>query len=255
LLTDAAGRPIAVQVYPGNTGDPTTVPDQVEALTQRFGLSRVVLAGDRGMLTQAQIDVLREHPCLGWISALRSGAIRRLLADGLLIRPYPEAKRLAEITAPDFPGERLVACYNPELAEQRRHKRQELLAATEAELGALAASAAGRPELAAEIGVRAGKIINHYKMAKHFSLTIRDRSLAWSHKEDAIEKEELLDEIYVIRTSEPAQRLTAADEVRSYKRLALVEQAIRCLKAIDLLVRPIHHRTRDRVRAHISPIE
>ena len=147
-----------------------------------------------------------------------------------------------------------MACYNPQLAEQRRQKRQELLAATQAELEALAASvakSADRPETAAEIGVRAGKIINHYKMAKHFTLTIRDGYLGWARKEDAITNEEMLDGIYVIRTSEPAERLTAADGVRSYKRLALVEQAFRCLKGIDLLVRPIHHRTADRVRAHI----
>src|SRR5437588_11559414 len=141
-LTDADGRPVAVQVYPGNTGDPATVPDRVEALTKRFGLSRVVLVGDRGMLTQTQIDVLKKHPGLGWISALRSGSIRRLLADGLLVRADLESERLAVITAPDFPGERLVACYNPLLAERRRRKRQELLAATEAELGALAARVA-----------------------------------------------------------------------------------------------------------------
>jgi hypothetical protein len=254
VLTDADGRPIAVQVYPGNTADPKTVPDQVEALTKRFGLSRVVLVGDRGMLTQTQIDVLKKHPGLGWISALRSGAIRRLLAEGHLIRTDLEAERLAEITTPEFPGERLVACYNPPLAEQRRHKRQELLAATEAELGTLAAHVArpaGPPETAAEIGVRAGKIINHYKMAKHFTLTIRDGHLGWARKEDAIKNEEVLDGIYVIRTSEPAARLSAADGVRSYKRLALVEQAFRCLKGIDLLVRPIHHRTAERVRAHI----
>ena len=253
-LTDADGRPVAVQVYPGNTGDPKTVPDQVEALTKRFGLSRVVLVGDRGMLTQTQIDVLKQHPGLGWISAPRSGSIRRLLADGLLVRKDLEAEHLAEITAPEFPGERLVACYNPQLAEQRRQKRQDLLAATQAELEALAASVArrsDRPETAAEIGVRAGKIINHYKMAKHFTLTIRDGSLGWARKPEAIKNEELLDGIYVIRTSEPAQQLTAADGVRSYKRLALVEQAFRCLKGIDLLVRPIHHRTADRVRAHI----
>lgn len=253
-LTDADGRPVAVQVYPGNTGDPKTVPDQVEALTKRFGLSRVVLVGDRGMLTQTQIDVLKKHPGLGWISALRSGSIRRLLADGHLIRNDLESQRLAEITSPEFPGERLVACYNPQLAEQRRQKRQDLLAATQAELEALAASVAKSvkpPETAAEIGVRAGKIINHYKMAKHFTLTIRDGHLGWSHNQDAIAKEELLDGIYVIRTSEPADQLTAADGVRSYKRLALVEQAFRCLKGIDLLVRPIHHRTADRVRAHI----
>jgi len=253
-LTDADGRPVAVQVYPGNTGDPKTVPDQLEALTKRFGLSRVVLVGDRGMLTQTQIDVLKKHPGLGWISALRSGSIRRLLADGQLIKKDLESERLAEITSPEFPGERLVACYNSQLAEQRRHKRGELLAATETELGALAASvarSAARPETAAAIGVRAGKIINHYKMAKHFILTIRDGHLGWARKEDAITNEEMLDGLYVIRTSEPATRLTAADGVRSYKRLALVEQAFRCLKGIDLLVRPIHHRTADRVRAHI----
>jgi transposase len=253
-LTDADGRPVAVHVYPGNTGDPKTIPDQVEALTKRFGLSRVVLVGDRGMLTQTQIDVLKKHPGLGWISALRSGAIRRLLADGRLIRVDLEAERLAEITSPEFPDERLVACSNPQLAEQRRQKRQDLLAATQAELETLAAHVArpaGPRETAAAIGVRAGKIINHYKMAKHFILTIRDGHLGWARKEDAIKNEELLDGIYVIRTSEPAERLTAADGVRSYKRLALVEQAFRCLKGIDLLVRPIHHRTTDRVRAHI----
>lgn len=254
VLTDADGRPVAMHVYPGNTGDPRTVPDQVEALTTRFGLSRVVLVGDRGMLTQTQIDVLKKHPGLGWISALRSGSIRRLLADGHLVRNHLEAERLAEISSSEFPGERLVACYNPQLAEQRRQKRQDLLAATQAELETLAVSvakSADRPETAAAIGVRAGKIINHYKMAKHFILTIRDGHLGWARKENAITNEEMLDGIYVIRTSEPADRLTAADGVRSYKRLALVEQAFRCLKGIDLLVRPIHHRTADRVRAHI----
>jgi transposase len=253
-LTDADGRPVAVQVYPGNTGDPKTVPDQVETLTKRFGLSRVVLVGDRGMLTQTQIDVLKKHPGLGWISALRSGSIRRLLADGLLIKKDLETERLAEISSPDFPGERLVACYNSLLAEQRRQKRQDLLVATQAELESLAASvkrARAKPETAAEIGVRAGKVINHYKMAKHFTLTIGDGSLEWTRKQEEITKEELLDGIYVVRTSEPSERLTAADGVRSYKRLALVEQAFRCLKGIDLLVRPIHHRTADRVRAHI----
>ncbi len=254
MLTDAEGRPVAVQVYPGNTGDPKTVPDQVETLTRRFGLSRVVLVGDRGMLTQTQIDVLKRHPGLGWISALRSGSIRRLLADGHLVKKDLETERLAEITSPEFPGERLVACYNPLLAEQRRQKRQDLLAATQAELETLARSltrATDRPETAGEIGVRAGKIINHYKMSKHFTLTIGDGSLEWARKQEEITREGLLDGIYVVRTSEPSERLTAGDGVRSYKRLALVEQAFRCLKGIDLLVRPIHHRTADRVRAHI----
>jgi Transposase DDE domain len=198
--------------------------------------------------------MLKKHPGLGWISALRSGAIRRLMAKGHLIKKNLEAERLAEISSPDFPGERLVACYNGQLAEQRRHKRQELLAATQAELEALAVSVsrpAGEPETAADIGVRVGKIINHYKMAKHFILTIRDGHLGWARNEAAIQKEELLDGIYVIRTSEPAERLMAANGVRTYKSLALVEQSFRCLKGIDLLVRPIHHRTADRVRAHI----
>jgi transposase len=254
MLTDADGRPVAVHVYPGNTADPKTVPDQVEAMTRRFGLSRVVLVGDRGMLTRTQVDVLKEHPGLGWISALRSGAIRRLLAQGHLVKQGLETERLAEISSPDFPGERLVACYNPQLAEQRRVKRRELLAATQAELEALATSVARRtdgPEKAADIGVRAGRIINHYKVAKHFTLTIRDGFLGWARKQDAIQREELLDGIYVIRTSEPTERLTAADGVRSYKRLALVEQCFRCFKGLDLLVRPIHHRLGGRVRAHI----
>jgi transposase len=254
VLTDADGRPIAVDVYPGNTGDPTTIPDQVAKLTRRFGLTRVVLVGDRGMLTQTQIDVLKRHPGLGWISALRGAVIRRLLADGLLDREHLEGVRLAEISSPEFPDERLVACYNPQLAEQRRHKRQELLAATQAELEALARSVARqveRPWTAAEIGVRAGKVIGRHKMAKHFQLTIRDGHLGWARKEDSIRHEGLLDGIYVIRTSEPAERLSAADSVRSYKRLSLVERAFRCLKGINLLVRPIHHRLSDRVRAHI----
>jgi transposase len=172
----------------------------------------------------------------------------------ILIKRDLEAERLAEISSPDFPGERLVACYNSQLAEQRRHKRQELLVATQAELEALATSIArqtGQPEKAADIGVRVGKIINHYKMAKHFTLTMRDGYLGWARNEAAIQKEELLDGIYVIRTSEPAERLTAANSVRSYKSLALVEQSFRCFKGIDLLVRPIHRRTADKVQAHI----
>ena len=210
VLTDADGRPVAVQVYPGNSGDPKTVPDQVETLTKRFGLSRLLLVGDRGMLTQTQINVLKKHPGLGWISALRSGSIRRLLDDGHLIRKDLEVECLAEIISPEFPDERLVACYNSQLAEQRRRKRQELLAATQADLEELAASVArptGQPETAAKIGVRAGKIINHYKVAKHLTLTIRDGNLGWARKEGAIQKEELLDGIYVIRTSEPAERV------------------------------------------------
>jgi transposase len=254
VLTDAAGRPVAVQVYPGDTGDPTTVPDQVAKLTGQFGLSRIVLVGDRGMLTQTQINTLKEHPGLGWISALRSSAIRDLLADGHLNRSLFDAVNLAEIASPDFPGERLFACYNPLLAEKRRQKREALLAATEEKLTKLSQAVSRRtkkPLSAAEIGVKAGRVIGKHKMAKHIQLTISDGIFAWERDDQSIENEGLLDGIYVIRTSEPAERLPAAEGVRSYKGLSQVEQAFRCLKGIDLLVRPIHHRLEPRVRAHV----
>jgi transposase len=253
VLGDADGRPVAVQAYPGDTGDPTTVPDQVAKLSRQFGLSRIVLAGDRGMLTQTQINTLKEHPGLGWISALRSEAIRGLLADGHLNRSLFDAVNLAEIASPDFPGERLFACYNPLLAEKRGRKREALLAATEEKLAKLARGVSRRtkaPLSAAEIGVKAGRVIGRHKMAKHLRLTIRDGIFTWERDEESIKREKLLDGIYVIRTSEPAERLSAADGVRSYKRLAQVEQAFRCLKGIDLMVRPIHHRLEGRVRAH-----
>ncbi|MFI5284635.1 MAG: IS1634 family transposase [Candidatus Dormibacterales bacterium] len=254
VLTDADGRPVAVQVYPGDTGDPTTVPDQVTKLSRQFGLSRIVLVGDRGMLTQTQINTLKEHPGLGWISALRSPAIRGLLADGHLNRSLFDAVNLAEIASPDFPGERLVACYNPLLAEKRRQKRESLLAATEARLTKLARAVSRRTKAvlsAAEIGVKAGRVIGRHKMAKHIQLTISDGIFTWKRDEVSIKNEGLLDGIYVIRTSEPAERLPAAEGVRDYKRLSQVEQAFRCLKGIDLLVRPIHHRLEPRVRAHV----
>jgi transposase len=254
VLTDADGRPVAVQVYPGDTGDPTTVPDQVAKLSRQFGLSRIVLVGDRGMLTQTQINTLKEHPGLGWISALRSPAIRDLLADGHLNRSLFDAVNLAEIASPDFPGERLVACYNPLLAEKRRQKREALLAATEARLTKLSRAVSRRTKAvlsAAAIGVKAGRVIGRHKMAKHIRLTIRDGLFTWERDEESIKNEGLLDGIYVIRTSEPADRLPAAEGVRSYKRLSQVEQLFRCLKGIDLLVRPIHHRLEGRVRAHV----
>jgi len=254
LLTDAAGRPLAVEAYPGNTGDPTTVPDQVEKLRTRFGLSRVVLAGDRGMLTQTQIEHLREHPGLGWISCLRSPAIRRLIDDGRLPHSLFDEANLAEIRAPDFPGERLMACYNPLLADERRRKREELLAATEKGLQRLTAQVTRRtkkPLLKAEIGLKAGKLIGRYKMAKHFILTIADGAFHWQRNPATIERETQLDGIYVVRTSEPKRRLPAAEAVRGYKRLADVEQAFRSLKSVELRVRPIYHRVEERVRSHL----
>jgi transposase len=254
LLTDSAGRPIALDVYPGNTADPSTIPDQVAKLRRRFALTRVVLVGDRGLLTQTRIDALKRHPGLGWISALRSDDIRELLAQGHLQRSLFDEVDLAEITAPDFPGERLVACYNPLLVERRRQKRQRLLEATEQGLDRLVAEVQRRtqtPLTAAEIGVKVGRIIDRHKMAKHFTLQIADGSFQWCRDQAAITREEQLDGIYVIRTSENATAFPAAACVRTYKRLALVEQAFRCLKGIDLRVRPIHHRVEPRVRAHL----
>jgi len=254
VLTDREGRPVAVDVYPGNTGDPTTVPDQVEKLRERFGFSRIVLVGDRGMLTQTQISKLKEHPELGWISALRSPAIRKLIEKGDVSRSLFDETALAEICSPDFPDERLVACFNPLLAEQRARKREELLVATEKDLDRLAREVSRRkrkPMSAGEIGLKAGRIVNRFKMAKHFTMTITDAQIEWQRNQNSIDEERRLDGIYVIRTSESEQRLSAADTVRTYKRLGQVEQAFRSLKSLELLVRPIHHRAEQRVRAHI----
>ncbi|MEE9601653.1 MAG: IS1634 family transposase [Thermoguttaceae bacterium] len=254
VLTDIEGRPVAVDVYPGNTGDPTTVPDQVTKLRERFALSRVILVGDRGMLTQTQIDTLKEHPELGWISALRSGSIRRLMASGDLQRSLFDETNLAEIRSPEFPGERLMACYNPLLADERGRKREELLAATEKELAKLARQVSRRtkrPMGQTEIALKAGRIVNRFKVAKHFELSIADGVFDYARQAASIEQESQLDGIYVIRTSEPDTELSADDAVRNYKRLAEVEQAFRSFKSIDLLVRPIRHRTEAHVRAHI----
>jgi transposase len=253
-LADGEGRPIAVDVYPGNTGDPSTVPDQVDKLRGRFGLERVVLVGDRGMLTQTQIDALREHPGLGWISALRFTAIRGLVETGAFQPSLFDQQNLAEITSEDYPGERLVACYNPLLAEDRKRTRDELLAATQALLQKIAAQVARRtkkPMTADEIGVKVGKVINRHKMGKHFVLMIEDNLLRFERDEASIKREADLDGIYIIRTSEDQAVLSAEDTVRTYKSLGQVEQAFRCIKSIDLQVRPIRHRSEAHVRAHI----
>ncbi len=254
LLTDGQGRPVAMDVYPGNTADPATVPDQIAKVRQQFALTRVVLVGDRGMLTQTRIDTLKEYPGLGWISALRSEAIRELIDKGTLACSRFDQVNLAEITSPDFPGERLVACYNPLLAEQRHAKRQRLLTATETNLQQLAAEVQRRtqkPLSAVAIGLKAGKVIGRHKMAKHFQLQIADGSFTWSRKETSITCEEQLDGIYVIRTSEPDSVFSPENCVRTYKSLSLVERAFRCFKGMDLLVRPIRHRVDPRVRTHL----
>jgi transposase len=254
VMTDREGRPLAVEIYPGNTGDPTTVGDQIEKLRQQFCLSRLVLVGDRGMLTQPQIDKLKAHAGLGWITALTSGAIRHLLQTGALQLSLLDEKNLAEITSPDYPGERLMACYNPLLEEERGRKRQALLKASEKELAKIVQQVARRtkkPMQEAEIALKMGKVLGRYKMGKHFVYSIAAGSFHWTRREESIEQEAKLDGIYMIRTSEVAEQLSAEDTVRSYKSLAQVERAFRSMKGVDLLVRPIRHRTEDRVPAHI----
>jgi len=253
LLTDREGRPVAMEVYPGNVADPVTVTEQIIKVRARFGLEHVVLVGDRGMLTSARISSFKESSGLGWVTALRTGDIRKLVNSGVLQLSLFDQINLAEIESPDFPGERLVACFNPLLADERRRKRNELLDATENQLARLSLEVARRtqtPMTAGEIGMKVGAILPRYKMAKHFNTQIADGTFTWSRKEESIRQEEGLDGIYIIRTSEPSDRISAADVVRTYKLLAQVEQAFRCMKGIDIRVRPIFHRTEDHVRAH-----
>ncbi len=254
LMTDAEGRPVAVEVYPGNTGDPSTVAGQAEKLRDRFGFSRLVLVGDRGMLTQTQIDRLKTYPGLGWISALRSPAIRELVESGSLQMSLFDQKDLAEIQSDQFPSERLVACFNPLLAEERGRKRRALLVATEKELNRISKEVARRtrkPLGKEEIGKKVGKVINRFKMGKHFTVTIGEGAFSFARDEEKIRQEEALDGIYVLRTSEKTDQISSDDVVRDYKKLTQVERAFRSLKGIDLMVRPIWHRTEDHVRAHI----
>jgi len=254
VLTDGEGRPVALEVYPGNTGDPTTVADQVEKLRGRFALQRVVLVGDRGMLTEVQIGKLSQHPGLGWVSALKGGAIRELVDAGALQLSLFDEQNLAEIRSPAYPGERLVACYNPLLAGERRRKREELLAATEKQLARISKEVARRkrkPLGEEEIGFQVGAVVNRFKVGKHFAWTIEPGRLQWSRRVESIRREAELDGIYVLRTSEEGAEWSAADTVRRYKSLAQVERAFRSLKGIELRVRPIYHRTPDHVRAHI----
>jgi hypothetical protein len=251
LVTDEGGRPVAVEVVPGDTADPATVPATVEKLKDRFDLTDVVLVGDRGMLTQARIEGLRAAG-LGWISSLRAPAIRKLTEAGTLQLGLFDERGLAEITSPAYPGERLVVCRNPLLADERARKRAELLDATSAKLAAIVARVtAGRLTGADRIGLAVGKVIERYKVAKHFELDIGDEHLVVTRRDAKIAQEAALDGIYVLRTSVASERLEGQDVVRAYKRLSRVERAFRGFKAVDLQVRPIHHHTEPRVRAHI----
>src|SRR6266508_127581 len=255
LLTNGDGCPVAVEVFEGNTGDPTTVPAQIKKIRERFGITRVVLVGDRGMLTEARLrEDLRPIEGLDWITALRAPAIQALAAGGALQLSLFDQQDLAEITHPDYPGERLIVCKNPLLAEERARKRGELLEATARELATIAAATARtkRPLRGqARIALRVGKVLGRRKVGKHFTLEITDTSFRAARDEAAIASEAALDGIYVLRTSVAPDRLPTAEAVRSYKRLAAIERAFRSLKTVDLKVRPIHHRKADRVRAHV----
>ncbi len=253
LLTDAAGRPVSVSVFEGNTADPKTLMPQVTRVRKGFGIKRLVLVGDRGMITQKQIDALREQDDgVDWITALRTEAIRNLVEHGHIQMGLFDERNLFELTHPDFPGERLVACRNPELARLRAHKRRSMLEATVKELDKVRGMVArGRLAGKDKIGVRVGKVVDHYKMAKHIRLDISDARFDHAIDEAAVAAEAALDGIYVVRTSLCAEQLDSADAVRSYKLLANVERAFRSIKTVDLNVRPIYHWNEDRVRAHI----
>jgi Transposase DDE domain len=251
LLTDADGRPVSIEVFAGNTADPAAFVVAVDTVRHRFELGDLVLVGDRGMITSARVEALRELGGLGWVTCLRASQIKALAEAGAVQLSLFDQANLAEIAHPDFPGERLVCCRNPALAAERARKRAELLAATEAELAKVARLVqAGKLVAAAKVGVRVGKVVGRYKMAKHFELTIADGQFTYARRTAQIATEAALDGIYVIRTSVGAEDLDAAGVVEAYKRLANVERDFRSLKTIDLDLRPIHHHLAGRVRAH-----
>ena len=242
-----------MRVFPGNTADPKAFPEAVKAVRQKFAMQQMIMVGDRGMITTARIKDLRELDGMAWITCLRHPAIKKLMAgDGPLQLSLFDEQDLAEISSPDFPGERLIACRNPFEAAKRVRTREELLQATEADLGKIAAqAAAGRIKDPDKIGVAAGKVINKRKVAKHFLLDIGQQRITWRRDQDSIDAEALTDGIYVIRTPVPADTLDVAGAVAAYKDLARLERDFRHIKAEDLDLRPIYHRLEDRVRGHV----
>jgi hypothetical protein len=255
LLCNQSGCPVAVEVFEGNTADPTTLASQITKLRTRFKLSRIVLVGDRGMITDARLEAEVKPAGLDWITALRAPTIRDLAAeDGPLQLSVFDQRDMAEITADDYPGERLVVCRNPDLADRRSRKRQDLLEATERLLVAVAARLRRKHRPlrgAATIGIAVGTVLNKHKMAKHFDVVISDTTLTWSRKQAAIVAEAALDGFYVIRTNLPAETCSTEQVVLAYKGLSQVERAFRSLKTTDLDIRPIHHRRARRVRGHV----
>jgi Transposase DDE domain len=254
LLCASDGCPVAVEVFEGNVADPVTLSGPVERLKQRFHLARVVVVGDRGMITETRIEMLLKPAGLDWITALRAPTIRSLLDHGAFQLSLFDERDLAEVTSAEFPDERLVVCRNPLLAAERARKRQDLLAATETELAKVtkAVMRQRQPLRGADrIGLAVGAVLNRYKMAKHFSLTMSEDHFAFARNLEAIEAESRLDGLYVIRTNLAADDLAASEVVRSYKDLSRAERAFRSLKTVDLEIRPIHHRLPDRVRGHV----
>jgi transposase len=252
LLTDRAGRPVAVEVFDGATHDHQTVPAQLEKLKGRFGLGELVLVADRGMVTRANLDAIRQADGIEWITALKAPQVKRLARTGAFQPSLFDEQNLAEITAEEFPSERLVVCRNPLVAAERARKREALLDATEAELAPIAERvAAGRLTDPAQIGLAVGEVIKRHRVKKHFALDIADGHFSYRRKTDRIAEEAALDGIYVLRTSVAAERLDAPDIVRAYKQLKEVERDFRALKGPELEIRPIHHRLEHRVRAHV----
>src|SRR6516225_8182002 len=254
LLCSEEGCPVAIEVFEGNVGDPSTLPTQIAKLKHRFNLERVVLVGNRGMITEARIRETVKPADLDFITALRAPAIRKLVEVGELQLSLFDVRDLAEITSSHYPGERLVVCRNPLLAEERARKRQDLLAATEEKLLKIQARVrrAKRPLRGCDaIGIAVGKVIDHHKVAKHFDLTITDTDLVIERRSQPIDDEALLDGIYVVRTNVTSELLDSSSVVRSYKGLSNAERAFRSLKTVDIEIRPIHHRRSRRVRAHV----
>ena len=254
LLCAPDGCPVAIEVFEGNTADPMTLADQVAKLKRRFAIDHVVLVGDRGMITQARIDEDLRPAGLDWITALRAPALKELVGGGHLQMSLFDQRDMAAITSPDFPGERLIVCRNPDLARERARKREDLLAATERDLAKITASVTRKTRPlrgAAEIGMAVGAVLDKHKMAKHFELTIADDRFAFARKRDEIAQEAALDGLYAVRTSLPEQTLADETAVKTYKSLSMVERAFRCLKTVDLHVRPIYHWLTERVRAHV----
>ena len=254
LLCAADGCPVAIEVFEGDTGDPRTLAAQIDKVKKRFALERVALVGDRGMITQARLDAEIAPAGLDWITALRAPAIRTLVEAGALQMSLFDQRDMAAITSPDYPGERLIVCRNPDLARERSRKREDLLAATEADLAVIAAAirrARNPLRGEAEIALKVGAVVNRHKVAKHFELSIGKASFSFHRKTEAIAAEAALDGIYVVRTNLPKKLLDDAATVGAYKSLARVERAFRSLKTVDIHLRPIFHWTTPRVRAHV----